>query len=83
MTERERTYAVQLTVNEAYALKVMAGYGLAAAFEEGHRTRWDAFESAMTKLAAFERRFTPRAERLSSVPGPADSPPGKDRQVGM
>ena len=62
MTERERTYAVQLTVDEAHALlRTVATFGLlkAAGTESDVPS---GLEGARAKLLAFKRRFTPREE---------------------
>jgi len=70
----ERTFAVQLTPDEASALRLAAVFGR----PERSGPNSPALESALAKLRAFERRFT-RARAVRSplaacVDSPQDSP---------
>lgn len=62
MTEREPTYALQLTLDEARLLR-QATLQIAPWYENTKREA--GLKNAREKLAVFERRFTPREEPLA------------------
>lgn len=75
MTERERTHAVQLTPDEARELWRAARFG-----GPGDAAIGIPLKSAMEKLAAFERRFTPRAARPAIGQEHTPASPGSSGQ---